>query len=112
MALNPKFLDLSARARPKILRLAREKMLVETAFVTFAAHVYPLAGPAQLKELRIAFFAGACELLQLQSFGWETESGSDEPSDGDLQLMTDIAEEIEGFHAKTLAEYLPTRGRA
>lgn len=100
MTLHKDFLALSKAARPGILKLARRRKLIDRCFKEFQREVYPGAPQDQVHELRVAFFAGAAELHAVQLYGAET--GSIEPTDEDMELMSGIAEEIEQFHKRTI----------
>ena len=58
--------------------------------------------PAQITsvqeiETRRAFYAGAQALLSVQMKGFETESGSDEPTEADLAVMDGIKAEFDEY---------------
>lgn len=106
MSMSPE--AFRALARPKVLRLARQGRLVDTAFRVFCDAVYPGAPPDQRAALRIAFFAGAQELHALQMLA---ASGGDEVTEGDFELYGQIAEEIEQFHRRTMQAMSARAGR-
>jgi hypothetical protein len=63
---------------------------------SYRTTVIPLGASAvQARECRRAFYAGAKALL-LTILG-KVEKGSDEPTEGDLQLMDEIEQELEAF---------------
>ncbi len=86
--------------RPKIRKLARRGKLIDECFKVFVAHVYPGAGPDQMREMRVCFFAGAAELFAIMNAG--LDDGLDE-TDGDLRFMEQWVNELEVFHQKTMA---------
>lgn len=102
MGLRGDMLALSKAVRPKILQLAREGRLVERCFREFQAKVYAGAPPEQIKELRVAFFAGAAELNTMLVYASDTET--EDATDEDLALLSGINDEIEKFHRKTVAD--------
>ncbi len=59
-----------------------------------AAAVSKNAGATQIQETRIAFFAGAKELLTVITKVLEPGS---EPTENDLRLFTDLQQELESF---------------
>lgn len=56
--------------------------------------VPPLAGEEQLRATRWAFFSGAAILFRSIM---SQMSGDEEPTDADMQVMTDIQEELVAF---------------
>jgi len=86
--------------RTKLRKLARRGKLIDECFNVFAAHVYPGAGPDQMHEMRVCFFAGAAELFAVMNAGMD--DGLSE-TDGDLKFMEQWVDEIERFHRKTMA---------
>lgn len=87
--------------RSHLRRLARQGRLVDTAFRFFCEAVYPGAPPDQIRELRVAFFAGAAELHALIISGLDEDE-----TEADLDFMNGWAREITGFHERTLAAAL------
>lgn len=85
--------------RAKLRKLARQGRLIDTAFKVFCEGVFPAAGPEQRNALRIAFFAGAAELIQMQYHA--VDDGVDE-TEGDLDFYGNVHDEIERFHRRTL----------
>lgn len=73
---------------------------MDTAFRVFCDAVYPGAPPEQRAALRIAFFAGAQELHVLQMFAADE---ADDVTEGDIEMYSNIAAEIEAFHKRTMA---------
>jgi hypothetical protein len=67
------------------------------------------ASDIQVKEMRMAFFAGAQHLFA--SIMTIMEPGDDEPTDKDLDRMSQIADELERFRNNFEAD-LPTKGNA
>lgn len=101
--------EFRALARPKIRKLARQGRLVDTAFKVFCDAVYPGAPPDQRAALRIAFFASAQELHALQMAAADE---GDDVTDGDIEMYSAMAEEIERFHERTLRMILEPTGKA
>lgn len=101
---------LSRAMRPKALKLAAEGRLLATVFAEFADTVYPDAPPDQLRELRVAFFAGAAELHALQTYIFDVDTP--EPTDSDMRFLSNLLNEIEFAHERTLADTMKTTGSA
>lgn len=67
------------------------------------------APPDQLREMRMAFFAGAQHLLaSIMTF---LDPG-DEPTDADLRRMELISAELQGFIDDFVAKHVSTQGEA
>lgn len=86
--------------RAEIRKLARQGRLIDECFKVFQRAVYPDAPPDQVREMRVCFFAGAAEIYALMNAG--LDDGLSE-TDGDLVFMSQWVEEIERFHARTIA---------
>ena len=100
MTLHHEFLKLSKEARPRILKLARKRRLVDQCFKEFQRMVYPDAPPDQVAALRVAFFAGVTELNAMMIYAADTDTH--DPTDQDLDLFSNIIEEVETFHQRTI----------
>ena len=87
-------------ARPAARKLARQGRLIDETFKIFQRSVFPGAPPDQVAALRTTFFAGAQEVFVLLTAGVDE---GDEITDGDMAFMQGWAEELERFHAKTIA---------
>ena len=87
-------------ARPKARKLARQGRLIDESFKVFQRLVFPGAPPDQVAALRTTFFAGAQEIFVLMTAGVDD---GDDITDGDMEFMQGWAEELERFHAKTIA---------
>lgn len=98
-ALNPQFLRIHNIAQPKLLELARQGRVLEFSFQAFAGRVYPCAPASQLRELKIAFFAGAQEFLSCQMMASDLNDGV---TDQDESFFNACAKEIETFHRRTI----------
>ncbi|MBW8638955.1 hypothetical protein K1W69_17295 [Hoeflea sp. WL0058] len=85
--------------RPKIFKLAERRKLVDECFKEFQRMVYPGAPQDQVAALRIAFFAGAAELLAMQMYG--TQPGL-AVTGKDIEFMYGVTEEVEAFHQRTI----------
>ena len=100
MPLHHDFLTRSRAVRPKIIKLARQGRLVDTAFKEFQRACFPGAPADQVHIMRICFFAGASELHALITYASDT--ATDDATDEDIRLWTNIIEEIERFHEFTI----------
>lgn len=84
--------------------------LIEAGFSALrVTAMSPMAPPDQVREMRMAFFAGAQHL-----FGTimnVLDPGS-EPTDADLKKMDLIQRELDGFIKDFAKSHLPTKGRA
>ena len=89
--------------RSHLRRLARQGRLVDTAFRAFREAVYPGAPPDQVRELRVAFFAGAAEVHAFVMSGLDE---GDAETQADLDFMNGWAREVTEFHERTLATVL------
>lgn len=90
----------SKMIRSEIRKLARQGILIDSAFLVFQAKVYPGVSAPQIAVMRTAFFAGAAEVYALMMAGLDdglTETG------GDLRFMEQWTAEIERVHARTIA---------
>ncbi len=91
-------------------KLADSGKLIEAGWVGMRLACDLVDAPAdQLREMRMAFFAGAQHLFG--SIITILEPG-DEPTDKDLQRMDLIDKELKAFIADFAAKYIPTRGTA
>lgn len=88
-------------------KLARQGRLIDTAFRYFREAVYPGAPPDQIRELRVAFFAGAAEAHALTMAGLDE---NDDPSEAELDFMSNWVREVTEFHERTLATALAPKG--
>ncbi|MEQ8292517.1 MAG: hypothetical protein RIA08_09945 [Roseovarius sp.] len=95
--MTPK--EFRALTRPKLVKLARQGKLIDTAFKCFQRYVYPGAQPDQVAVMRTCFFAGAAELWAMQMAAADE---GDDVTDGDEQFLADFVNEIERFHQRTL----------
>lgn len=98
--LPKSFLDLSARVRPQILKLARQNRLVDEAFKAYRLKAYPDANDDQIAAMRNSFFAGACELLNLMEFAADVSTM--DATQSDLDMMEGIGTEIELAYKRVL----------
>lgn len=98
----------SREVRPKILRLAKDKKLIDTCFNEFQKIVYPGAPADQVDQLRVAFIAGAAEFYAVMMYG--ADMASDEATDSDLELMNGVSDEISEFHERVIAATSPRGG--
>lgn len=92
--------ELRAPDHPQIRKRTLQGTLLDRTFKVFQRTVYAGAPPDQVAGLRIAFFAAAHEVhaLLLASLD-EVE----DPTDGDLEFMSQWQQEIEDFHERTIA---------
>jgi hypothetical protein len=95
-------------------RLSRELTdqgkLIESGWIGLRlAVIQPDASELQLKEMRMAFFAGAQHLFS--SIMTILEPGA-EPTDKDLERLDLIDKELRAFIADFEVRNLPTEGRA
>ena len=79
--------------------------LIERAWESYARMVVPKgADELQIKETRQAFYSGASILFSIMTgvHFFDGEPGDDdiEPTDTDMQLMSDIQAEIDAFGAE------------
>jgi hypothetical protein len=90
--------------------LADSGKLIEAGWVGMRLACDLVDAPSdQLREMRMAFFAGAQHLFG--SIMTVLEPG-DEPTDKDLQRMDLIDKELKAFIADFAAKHIPTRGTA
>ena len=90
--------------------LADSGKLIEAGWVGMRLACDLVDAPAdQLREMRMAFFAGAQHLFG--SIMTILEPG-DEPTDKDLARMDLIDKELKTFISDFAAKYIPTRGTA
>lgn len=94
--------------RSHLRKLARKGRLVDECFKVFQRMVYPGAPPDQVATMRICFYAGAAEYMAILFAGMD---GGPQKTDGDMQLLSQCQEEIEGFHRKTIAAMTAEEGR-
>lgn len=99
MPLHHDLLNASKLAQPKILKMARQQRLVDECFKEFQRLVFPGCPPDQVAALRVAFFAGAAELNACLLFGCDPGLN---PTDDDMTFLTNINEEIDRFHRRTI----------
>lgn len=84
--------------------------LIEAGWAAFAYLVIPKdAPPAQLREMRLAFMAGAEHLFS--SITSQLDEGA-EPTDADLRRMDLISKEIDEWRGRLSERIHPTQGRA
>lgn len=95
--MTPK--EFRALARPEIRKLARRGKLVDTTFKVFQRAVFPGAPPDEVHALRVAFFAGAQEINALLLASLDE---GDDPTDGDLEFMSQWQDELTQFHERTI----------
>lgn len=100
MPLHHDFITLSKAVRPRILKLARQGRLVDECFKEFQRKVYPGAPQDQVACMRTCFFAGAAEMFAMQAYASDTDTM--DPTDEDLELLSNINAEIERFHQRTI----------
>lgn len=103
-----------AEHRKVLDKLARDLidkgLLIEAGFLSLRAVAIPrTAPPDQIREMRLAFFAGAQHL-----FGsiMRTLDPGEEPTAEDERRMDCISAELEAFIAEFEAQHMPTKGRA
>lgn len=101
MPLSESFLRVQELTRPRLMKLARRRKLIDTAFKLFQRKVYPDAQDHQITEMRICFFAGAAEYYAVLMYAMD--SSSEIETEADLDFMAGVVEEIEAFHEKTVA---------
>lgn len=90
-------------------KLADDGKLIEAGWVALRLKAMaPDAPPIQVREMRMAFMAGAQHLFA--SIMTILDPG-DEPSEADLARMSLISNELETF-GNELVAWLPTEGRA
>ena len=93
--------------RSEIRKLARQGRLIDEAFKAFQRMVFPGATPDQVHAMRVCFFAGGQEVFTLFMAG--LDDGTSE-TDGDLLFMSHWTQELETFHARTIAAAKATAG--
>jgi len=93
--------------RREIRRLARAGKLMDTAFKLFQRHVFPHAAPAQVRDLRVTFMAGAAELHALMTAGVDDTLPEDVSAEEEAMIFA-IFEEIIRFHRRTVDFALQT----
>jgi len=83
-------------------------LLIEAGFAGLRSACIPADAPeAQVQEMRMAFFAGAEHLFG--SILSVLEPGQ-EPTENDLQLMTNISAELDAFAQTFKARLRPVEG--
>ncbi|MCB1401275.1 MAG: hypothetical protein KDJ82_16275 [Rhodobacteraceae bacterium] len=87
-------------ARQKARKLARQGRLVDETFKIVQRTIWPDAPPDQVSALRTAFFAGAGEVYALMMAALDE---GDDASAGDMEFVEGWTQEIERFHARTIA---------
>ena len=97
------FKRLAALTGPRLRKLSRQKRLIRHCFKAFREKVYPGAPPHQIRELKVSFYAGAAELLNVIMAGYELDTG-DEPTEADMDHLAGISEELDDFYRKVVAE--------
>ena len=86
------------------------KRRIAAVFEGYRATVIPAdAGPVQVRECRMAFFAGATALFTMLTMG---VGDDDEPSEAEMAMMDEIGAELREFGQQFDAEHLPTEGSA
>lgn len=104
------FADPSKLAAEISKRFLAEGKLIEAGFASLQLTAMSReAPPDQVREMRMAFFAGAQHL-------WGTimnvmDPGT-EPTDADLKKMDLIQKELDGFIKAFAKQHLPTKGQA
>jgi len=94
--------------RREIRRLARAGKLMDTAFKLFQRHVFPHAAPAQVRDLRVTFMAGAAaELHALMTAGLDRTSPEDTSAEEEAMMLA-VFGEIVRFHRRTVDFALQT----
>jgi hypothetical protein len=87
--------------RAVVERATRELMdkglLIEAGFTAFRIMKLEGASPAQVNDMRVAFFAGAQHLFGSLNSGLEKDA---EPTDADLRRMENIFNELQMFGAE------------
>lgn len=90
--------------------LVDKGLIIEAGFTALRMQaIAPDAPPDQVREMRMAFFAGAQHLYA--SIMGVMEAG-EEPTDNDMRRMERIADELDRFIKQFEAAHIPTRGRA
>ena len=80
-----------------------QRQLIAEEWCKFAAQTIPQdAAPEQRKAMRAAFYCGVDVLLKLVLDGFTSGNDNTEPTEEDVNLMTGIMLEMEGF-AKQVA---------
>lgn len=100
---------LARAVRPRIHKRARQGKAVDTAFKVTRSALYPDATPEQIAMMRVMFFAGAAELVAIQTYG---VSEGDDVTDEDMALYFRFMEEIERRHGGTIQLALVRHGEA
>lgn len=92
--------ELGAPDPPQMRKRTLQGTLLDRTFKVFQRTVYAGAPPDQVAGLRIAFFAAAQETHAVLLA--RLDEGED-PTDGDLEFMSQWQQEIEDFHERTIA---------
>lgn len=90
---------LARAVRPEIHKLAKRGKAVDKAFKVTRAALYPDASGEQIAMMRVMFFAGAAELMALQTYG---VSEGDHITDADQMMFNSFMEEVERRHGGTI----------
>jgi hypothetical protein len=103
---NKPLRDLSPVIAALSRKLTDDGKLIEAGWVSFRhLVVHPDAPPDQLREMRIAFFAGAQHLFASINSIMDEDA---EPTDADLQRMQSISDELEAFVDAELSKMMRT----
>lgn len=91
-------------------KLMDEGRLIEAGFAAFAHYVIPKdAPPEQLREMQIAFMAGAEHVWSSTMNALEE---GEEPTDADMRRMDLIQRELDEWRGKLSERIEPAQGRA
>lgn len=93
-------------------RMLAEGKLVEAGFRGLILTAYPghaVMPPAQYRQLREAFFAGAQHLLGSMMSIMDPQA---EVTDADMDRMGKIVAELDAFIAEYARDHVPTKGSA
>jgi hypothetical protein len=91
-------------------RFVDDGKLIEVGFIGLRKHVmHPDAPQEQVREMRMAFMAGAQHLFASILAVLDPDR---EPTERDMQRMGKINDELEAFAAEMAAAHYPTRGNA
>jgi hypothetical protein len=106
---NKPLRDLSPVIAELSRKLTDDGKLIEAGWVSFRhLVVHPDAPPDQLREMRIAFLAGAQHLFASINSIMDEDA---EPTDADLQRMQSISDELDAFvHAELTRMVAATQG--
>lgn len=101
---------LEAAASRLTHELIQQGKIIEAGFVGYRAMVLHKDAPeVQIRECRLAFYAGAKHLFDSIMHTLDDDA---EPTEADLERVEKIDQELQAFGAQVIGETIKTEGRA